>query len=130
MDDIVITVDDAQRISELRQKKFQTKDLIQLECFLSIEVARSKKQQKYVLDMLSEDCMLECRLVNSSMNPKSKMLPDQRELLDNSGRYRRLVSKLNYLIVTRPNVAFPVSVVSQFLSAPRTSHWDIVIRIF
>ncbi|GAV71585.1 hypothetical protein CFOL_v3_15075, partial [Cephalotus follicularis] len=43
--------------------------------------------------------------------------------------YRRLVGKLNYLTVIRPDLVFPVSVVSQFLSSPRSSHWDDVIRI-
>ncbi|GAV77752.1 hypothetical protein CFOL_v3_21222, partial [Cephalotus follicularis] len=33
------------------------------------------------------------------------------------------------LTVTRPNIAFAVSVVSQFLSSPRSSHWDAIIRI-
>ncbi|GAV83561.1 hypothetical protein CFOL_v3_27007, partial [Cephalotus follicularis] len=31
--------------------------------------------------------------------------------------------------VTRPDISFHVSVVSQFLSSPRSSHWDVVIRI-
>jgi len=29
---------------------------------------------------------------------------------------------LNYLIVTKPDIAFTYSVVSQFLSAPKTSY--------
>ncbi|RVX19942.1 Retrovirus-related Pol polyprotein from transposon TNT 1-94 [Vitis vinifera] len=37
--------------------------------------------------------------------------------------------KLNYLTITRPNISFPVSVVSQFLQSPCDSHWDAVIRI-
>ncbi|RVW20204.1 Retrovirus-related Pol polyprotein from transposon RE1 [Vitis vinifera] len=45
------------------------------------------------------------------------------------GRYRRLVGKLNYLTITRPDISFPVSVVSQFLQSPCNSHWDAVIRI-
>lgn len=45
------------------------------------------------------------------------------------GRYQRLVGRLNYLTVTRPDIIFAVSVVSQFLNAPCDSHWDVVIRI-
>ncbi|RVW73310.1 Retrovirus-related Pol polyprotein from transposon RE2 [Vitis vinifera] len=33
-------------------------------------------------------------------------------------------SKLNYLTITRPDISFPVSVVSQFLQSPCDSHWD------
>ncbi|RVW54965.1 Retrovirus-related Pol polyprotein from transposon RE2 [Vitis vinifera] len=38
-------------------------------------------------------------------------------------------SKLNYLTITRPDISFPVSVVSQFLQSPCDSHWDAIIRI-
>lgn len=44
------------------------------------------------------------------------------------GRYRRLVGRLNYLTVTRPDITFVVSIVNQFLNAPCDSHWDAVIR--
>ncbi|RVW55540.1 Retrovirus-related Pol polyprotein from transposon RE2 [Vitis vinifera] len=37
--------------------------------------------------------------------------------------------KLNYLTITRPDISFPVSVVSQFLQSPCDNHWDAVIRI-
>ena len=57
------------------------------------------------------------------------VLPDQKELLDNVGRYKRLVKKLNFLTVTRSNITFTISVVSQPLSAPRTTHLEIVMRI-
>ncbi|RVW31085.1 Retrovirus-related Pol polyprotein from transposon RE1 [Vitis vinifera] len=49
--------------------------------------------------------------------------------LRDPGRYRRLVGKLNYLTITRPDISFPVSVVSQFLQSPCDNHWDVVIRI-
>lgn len=32
-------------------------------------------------------------------------------------------------IVTRPDISFPVSVVSQFLDSPIDTHWDVVIRV-
>ena len=44
-------------------------------------------------------------------------------------RYRRLVEKVNYLTMTRPYIAYLVNVVRQFMSAPRMSHWDVVVRI-
>jgi len=41
----------------------------------------------------------------------------------------QLVGKQNYLTVTRPDIAFVVSVVSQFLSAPRIIHWEVIMWI-
>ncbi|GAV85636.1 LOW QUALITY PROTEIN: hypothetical protein CFOL_v3_29071, partial [Cephalotus follicularis] len=43
--------------------------------------------------------------------------------------YRRLVGKLNYLTITRPDISFAISVVSQFKSAPRTLHWQAILQI-
>jgi len=137
VDDIVITGDDTIGIVSLKKhlhERFQTKDLGSLKYFLGIEVAKSKKgvhlsQRKYVLDMLSEAGMLGCRSIDSPMDVNVKLLPDQGELLEDVGRYRRLVGKLNYLTITRPDITFAVSVVSQFLSAPRTGHMDAVLRI-
>nr|CAN63843.1 hypothetical protein VITISV_036670 [Vitis vinifera] len=39
------------------------------------------------------------------------------------------IGKLNYLTITRPDIFFPVSVVSQFLQSPCDNHWDAMIRI-
>lgn len=48
-----------------------------------------------------------------------KLTSEDGEIFDNPKRYRRLVGKLNYFTVTRPNIAFPISVASQFMSSPK-----------
>ena len=63
------------------------------------------------------------------MDPSVKLVPGQGEPLRGLGRYRRLVGELNYLTITRPDISFPMSVVSQFLQSPCDNHWDVVIRI-
>ena len=40
-----------------------------------------------------------------------------------------MVGKLNYLTITRLDISFAVSVLSQFMKDPRLSHWEAVIRI-
>ena len=37
-------------------------------------------------------------------------------------RYRRLVGKLNYLIVTRSNIPYSISVVNQYMFSPTVNH--------
>ncbi|XP_070004814.1 secreted RxLR effector protein 161-like [Nicotiana sylvestris] len=73
--------------------------------------------------------MTGCRPVDTLMDPNSKLLPEQGEPLSDPARYRRLVGKLNYLKVTRPDISFPVSVVSQFMDSSCDSHLDVVVRI-
>ena len=86
-------------------------------------------QRKYALEILEEIRMLDCKSVDTFMDPNVKIVPGQREPLRDPGRYRRLVRKLNYLTITRPDISFPVSVISQFLQSPCDSHWDAMIRI-
>ena len=58
------------------------------------------------------------------MDPNVRLCVDQRELLSSPGSYRRLVRQLKYLTITRPNIAFAVSVVSQFMLASRSTHLE------
>ncbi|KAK2435379.1 hypothetical protein QL285_020443 [Trifolium repens] len=81
------------------------------------------------MDILEETGLSNAKPVDTPMDPNVKLLPNQREPLSDSGRYSRLVEKLNYLTVTRPNISFAVSVVSQFLNSPCQEHMDVVIRI-
>ena len=86
-------------------------------------------QRKYTLDILADIGMLDCKLGDTPINLNVKLVPDQEEFLRDPRRYRRLVGKLNYLTTTRPNISFPVSVVSQSLQSPCDNHWDAAVRI-
>lgn len=41
-------------------------------------------------------------------------------------RYRRLVGRLLYLQAKRPNIAYSVNILSQFVADPRQTHMDVV----
>ena len=66
-------------------------------------------QRKYILDLLSEAEMLECKSIDSLMDVNTKLLPHEGELHENTGRYKRFVGKLNYLTVITPNITFVMS---------------------
>ncbi|KAK2977888.1 hypothetical protein RJ640_022679 [Escallonia rubra] len=129
--------DDCTGITSLKkflQTKFHTKDLGQLKYFLGIEVTRSKKgiflsQRKYVLDLLVETGKAGAKPCNTPMNPSVHLTKDDGDRLDDPEKYRRLVGKLNYLIVTRPDIAYAVSTVSQFMSEPTVKHWVALEQI-
>ena len=66
--------------------------------------------------------MMGCTPIDTPMGLNVKLLLVQGEKLSNPGRYRRLIGKLNYLTVTRPDISFHVTVVSQFMASLCNSH--------
>ena len=85
--------------------------------------------RKYTLDILADIGMLDCKLIDTPMDPNVKLVIGKGEPLQDPERYRRLVGKLNYLIITRLDISFPLNVVSQFLQSPCDSHLDAVVHI-
>ncbi|RVW40634.1 Retrovirus-related Pol polyprotein from transposon RE1 [Vitis vinifera] len=93
VDDIVITGSDQEGIQRLKQhlfNHFQTKDLGKLKYFLGLEIAQSSSgvvmsQRKYALDILKETSMLECKPVDTPMDPNVKLVPGQGEPLRDLG---------------------------------------------
>ncbi|XP_048435495.1 secreted RxLR effector protein 161-like [Pyrus x bretschneideri] len=73
--------------------------------------------------------MLGCKLADTPIVEKHYLgnYPDQ-ELVD-KGRYQRLVGRLIYLPHTCPDIAYAVSVVSQFMHSPSVDHVAAVMRI-
>ena len=101
-----------------------------LRYFLGNEVMQSKhnnflSQRKYVLDLLSEIGKLGVKPCNSL----SIHLTREGKTFEGPERYRRLVRKLNYLIVTCRYIAHSISVVSKYISFPTVNHWAIVEHI-
>jgi hypothetical protein len=43
----------------------------------------------------------------------------------NGTMYRQMVGSLNYLTTTRPDIAYSMSVLSQFMEKPHEIHWNV-----
>ncbi|CAN6685111.1 unnamed protein product [Malus baccata var. baccata] len=134
---MVVTSDDTAEMERLQGYlclEFEMKDLGGLKYFLGIEVARSREgiylsQRKYVLDLLSKTGMLACKPAETPIvqNHHLAVYPDQ--VPANRERYQRLVGRLIYLSLTRPDIAYAISVVSQFMHSPSEDHMAAVMRI-
>lgn len=136
VDDIVITGNDDDGIRNLKKmlaKSFEVKDLGHLHFFLGIEVAYGSQgiylsQRKYVLDLLAETGMMECRPAPTPIEANHRIMADSGDPVD-KGQYQRLVGKLIYLSHTRPDIAYAVSIVSRYMHDPRSTQLDAANRI-
>uniref|UniRef100_A0A3Q7ECE1 Reverse transcriptase Ty1/copia-type domain-containing protein n=1 Tax=Solanum lycopersicum TaxID=4081 RepID=A0A3Q7ECE1_SOLLC len=49
--------------------------------------------------------------------------------LTDATRYRRVLGRLQYMSFTRPDIAYAVNKLSQFMQAPSDHHWKAVKRV-
>ena len=137
VDDLIISGNDSAAISLFKAYLcdcFKMKDLGPLKYFLGIEVARSASglflcQRKYTLDIISEVGLLGGKPCGFPMEQNHRLGHDTGALFDDPERYRRLVGRLIYLAVTRPDLAYSVHILSQFLQAPHVAHWEAALRV-
>ncbi|KAL0359322.1 UNVERIFIED_CONTAM: Retrovirus-related Pol polyprotein from transposon RE1 [Sesamum angustifolium] len=67
--------------------------------------------------------------IATPMEPYLKLNKEEGQPLRDERKFRQLVGSLIYLTTTRPEIAFSVSVISQFMQSPRSSHLDAAKRI-
>ncbi|KAE8718891.1 hypothetical protein F3Y22_tig00109987pilonHSYRG00169 [Hibiscus syriacus] len=60
---------------------------------------------------------------------QNKRLALEHELLKDKTSYQRFIGKLIYLTNTRPNIAYSVQLLSQFMQKPRKLHLDTALRV-
>ncbi|RVW73373.1 Retrovirus-related Pol polyprotein from transposon TNT 1-94 [Vitis vinifera] len=137
VDDMIITGDDLSGIQELKDflsQQFEMKDLGHLSYFLGLEITHSTDglyitQAKYASNLLSQAGLTDSKTVDTPVELNAHLTPLGGKPLSNPSLYRRLVGSLVYLTVTRPDISYAVHQVSQYLSAPRSTHYAAVLRI-
>ncbi|RVW66926.1 Retrovirus-related Pol polyprotein from transposon RE1 [Vitis vinifera] len=115
-------------------QQFEMKDLGHLSYFLGLEITHSTDglyitQAKYASDLLSQAGLTDSKNVDTPVELNAHLTPSGGKPLSNPSLYRRLVGSLVYLTVTRPDISYVVHQVSQYLSAPRSTHYATVLRI-
>jgi hypothetical protein len=123
VDDLIITGADRAEISRVKRElaaSFDMKDLGDLHYFLGIEVISTPEgilisQRHYALDMLFKFGMADCKPISTPLDRIVKHRLDSGRVCDPT-RFRKIVGNLIYLIITRPDLSYPVGVISQYMA--------------
>ncbi|KAK3034880.1 hypothetical protein RJ639_033243 [Escallonia herrerae] len=130
VDDLILTGNNSTACSSFKQYLndcFKLKDLRPLKYFLGIEAARGPhglflSQHKYALDILSESGLSVSKPTALPMEQNHGLTLAGGPLLSDPGPYRRLIGRLVYLTITRPDICYAVHVLSQFMQSPCSQH--------
>jgi hypothetical protein len=136
VDDILITGNDPISITATKtflHNLFHLKDLGTVKYFLGIEVSASTNgifisQRKYALDIIEDAGLLSAAPIDTPMEQGLKLL-DKGDLIKEPSRFRRLVGRLIYLTVSRPDITYAVHVLSRFMHQPRKLYMEAALRV-
>ncbi|KAF5449474.1 hypothetical protein F2P56_029915, partial [Juglans regia] len=130
VDDILVASNDLDSVHALKSllhSNFKIKDLGKLRYFLGIEIARSSKgiylcQRKYTLDILADSGNLGSTTAKVPMEQNLKLTQATGVPLCDPSIYRRMIGRLLYLTISRPDISFSVQTLSQFMATPTDAH--------
>ena len=140
VDDLLIVGNSKSEIATLKgelSKRFEMKDLGPASIMLGIEITRDRPnrklwitQQEYTTEVLKRFRMEETRTVSTPMDKST--LAELDTIGDQASEgtpYRQAIGSLIYLVCcTRPDLAFTVRRLSQYLEKPLQKHWTAVKR--
>ena len=146
VDDLILLSSDMSVMQGLKQRlegEFDMSDLGELHFFLNVEMERSRAhrtvtlhQGNYIEEVLERFGMADCKPIGTPLDAKAQLVKLSEEEYDQHLHemqgipYKEVVGSLMYaMVATRPDLAFGVSMVSQFMSKPGPLHWAAVKRI-
>lgn len=137
VDDIIITgttISEMSRVTDLLAAKFYLKDLGELSYFLGMEATRNTDglhltQTKYIVDLFRKIKMVYAKPIATPMSSSQSLTLLSGDALPDPSEYHATVGSLQYLGLTRPDIAFAVNRFSQFMHKPTIVHWEAVKRV-
>ena len=137
VDDIIITGPDSSHLLTFIQvlaTRFALKDLGSLSYFLGVEVIPTTtglflSQRKYVCDLLQQLGMLDTKAATTPLSVGTQLTATSGTTLPEPKDYRAALGSLQYLTLTRPDVAFAVNRLSQFMQSLTLDHWHALKRL-
>ncbi|GJT84299.1 putative ribonuclease H-like domain-containing protein [Tanacetum coccineum] len=119
----------------LMKGRFQMSSMGELIFFLGLQVKQKTdgifiSQDKYVADMLKKFDLTSVKTAITPMETKMALTKDKEADEVDVHLYRSMIGSLMYLTASRPDIMFAVCACSRFQVTPKTSHLNVVKRIF
>eukprot|EP00253_Pinus_taeda_P011002 PITA_11002 len=116
------------------KEEFEMTDMGLLRYFLGIEVDQNENgifisQEKYVNEVLGRFNMQDSKATVTPTVMGLKLSKEDSSKDFDPSLYKRIVGSLMYLIATRSDIMFAVSLISRFMERPKEAHWQATKRI-
>ncbi|KAL5564937.1 hypothetical protein UlMin_028101 [Ulmus minor] len=126
--------EEIEKLITVLNNSFFLKDLGQLNYFLDIEVKTTAEglhlsQKRYIKDLLIKSKMDNAKPLPMPMVSSLKLTVSDGDPITNATEYRSIVGALQYITITRLEIAFSVNKVYQFMQSPLDEHMKAVKRI-
>jgi hypothetical protein len=137
VDDMVLTASSDALLRDIiakLQAEFAVKDMGPLHFFLGVDVRRCDSnfflsQTKYAEELLDRAGMVHCKPAATPIDTKAKLSSSSGAAVRDPSEYRSIAGALQYLTITRPDIAYAVQQACLHMHDPRECHLAIVKRI-
>ncbi|PKU86279.1 Retrovirus-related Pol polyprotein from transposon TNT 1-94 [Dendrobium catenatum] len=137
VDDIILTGNCSKAINTLLDNlktTFTMRDLGSLSQFLGIQTVHTTygvhlNQSRFAQSILERAGMLNCKSVSTPSSSKISVTNDSNNSFSNPTLYRQLAGCLQYLTLTRPDIAYTVNKVCQHMQNPTNAHFEGLKRL-
>ena len=137
VDDIIVTRSNHVKIEQLIYNlgnTFALKDLGKLNFFLGIEITRNEEtlvlsQTKDLKELLTKFDMKNYNGLDTPLATTEKLSKYVGEKCADSTQYRRAIGRLQYVVLTKLEIAYAVNKLSQFMANPLQPHWTACKRV-
>ncbi|XP_050875774.1 uncharacterized mitochondrial protein AtMg00810-like [Lathyrus oleraceus] len=126
--------DEIMRFKKVLMNEFEMTGLGIMVYFLGMEILYSEKgiilhQLKYKLELLKRFELLNCTDVVTPSETYHKLDSDPEDDDVDATTFKLLFGSLRYLCNTRPYIYYAFGMVSRFMSKPKWSHYQAVVKI-
>jgi hypothetical protein len=120
------------RFAEDMSREFEMSMMGELQFFLGLQIKQSKKGTfvHQAKDIVRKFKMEDSKAMTTPMSTTTTLDADEEGEHVDQKEYRSIIGSLLYLMATRPDIQFSICLCARFQASPRTSHRQVVKRIF